>query len=114
MGDENGDIEEEFEKMEVDEKNDDQDTDAEGQYTPQQLKEGNTTTDDEFWGLETAQASVKSDQTRVEGSSSKTAAPPPRRELPFTRRGPSAKAEAAPAPSEVAEETAGETDDDEL
>ncbi|KAJ5635441.1 uncharacterized protein N7484_008754 [Penicillium longicatenatum] len=115
MGDKNGDIEEDFEKMDVDqEKNDDQDTDAGGQYTPQQLEEGNTTTDDEFWGLETAQASVKSDRTRVEGSSSKAAAPPPRRELPFTRRGPSAKAEVAPAPSEVAEETAGETDDDEL
>ncbi|KAJ6002896.1 hypothetical protein N7451_005443 [Penicillium sp. IBT 35674x] len=109
-----------FESMDIDQdKGEDslieQDTDAEGQSTPQQLEEGNATTDDEFGDPETAQAPAESDQNmELEVLSSKTAASPPRRELPFTRREPSAKAGAAPAPSEVAEETTGETDDDEL
>lgn len=115
-----GDGDTEFERMDIDQDKGedsliDQDTDAEGQSTPQQLEEGNATTDDESGDPETAQAPAESDQTKeLEGSSSRTAAPPPRRELPFTRREPSAKAGAAPAPSEVAEETAGESDDDEL
>ncbi|KAJ5556922.1 hypothetical protein N7494_000837 [Penicillium frequentans] len=115
-----GDGDTEFERMDIDQHKGedsfiDQDTDAEGQSTPQQLEEGNATTDDESGDPETAQAPAESDQTKeFEGSSSKTAAPPPRRELPFTRREPSTKAGAAPAPSEAAEETAGETDDDEL
>ncbi|KAJ6085956.1 hypothetical protein N7486_010237 [Penicillium sp. IBT 16267x] len=120
MSDGDGDTEEGLERMDIDQAKSensltDQDTDAEGQYTPQQLEEGNATTDDESEGLEIAQAPANSDQTREsEVSSSKTAASPPCRELPFTRREPSAKAGAVPAPSEVAEEIAGETDDDEL
>lgn len=123
MSDRDGDTEEDFERMDIDQDQREdplinQNTDAEGQSTPQQLEEEeeeNATTDDESGDPKTAQAPAKSDQIRAsEASSSKTAAPPPRRELPFTRREQPAKAGAAPAPSEVADETAGETDDDEL
>ncbi|KAJ5745554.1 hypothetical protein N7520_010736 [Penicillium odoratum] len=115
-----GDTEKGFQEMEIDEMKadnvlDGQDTDDEGLFTPQPLEEGNTTTDDEFDSPELAQSTAKSNRTRdLERSLSKEATPPPRRELPFSRREPSAKKGPASALSEVAGETAGETDDDEL
>ncbi|KAJ5176456.1 uncharacterized protein N7482_002333 [Penicillium canariense] len=100
---------------------DGQDTDDEGRATPQPLEEGDdhTTTDDE------SEAPVPSQQSASERgrarASERSVRPskepaPPRRELPFTRRGPTTQAqtERQPEPSAVAEETAGETDDDEL
>ncbi|KAJ5653505.1 hypothetical protein N7490_000508 [Penicillium lividum] len=59
-----GDTEEGFEEMEIDQKKGDifldgQDTDDEGLFTPQPLEEGNTTTDDEFDSPELAQSTAK-------------------------------------------------------
>ncbi|KAJ5906271.1 uncharacterized protein N7473_003187 [Penicillium subrubescens] len=125
-----------FERMDVDRKAADvqaayaQETeDEEERGTPQPLEdgEGNTTTDDEDEEVPaTSQRSVP-ERAKVRTSErqapAKEAAPaPPRRELPFTRRGPAAQAQAQaqvqPQPlaetSVAGEETEGETDDDEL
>ncbi|KAJ5263723.1 hypothetical protein N7478_011328 [Penicillium angulare] len=118
-----------FEKMEIDPKGtvppDDQDTD---QATEQD-------TDDEHQSI--SQASEKSEHTESDNepdepaetghstrasdqagglrrSSPKEEAPPPRRELPFSKTRSSGKPGPAPSQNEVAEETGGETDDDEL
>ncbi|KAF3396020.1 hypothetical protein F1880_007360 [Penicillium rolfsii] len=100
--------------------------DEEERSTPQPLEdeeEGNTTTDDEDEAPVTSQRSVP-ERTKVNASQrqaqpKEAAPPPPRRELPFTRRGPAAQAQARaqgqqPEPEAAGEETAGETDDDEL
>ncbi|KAJ5381040.1 uncharacterized protein N7496_003468 [Penicillium cataractarum] len=115
-----------FEQMDVDRKEADvkarydQETEDEERATPQPLEdeEGNTTTDDEDEAPATSQRSVP--QRATVKPSEREALPkeaaPPRRELPFTRRGPSAQAKPEPQPelSAAGEETAGETDDDEL
>lgn len=124
-----------FEQMDVDRKIADvqaayaQETeDEEERSTPQPLEdeeeEGNTTTDDEDEAPVTSQRSVpeRAKVSTSEGQApAKEAAPaPPRRELPFTRRGPAAQAQAQvqpqhqPETSVAGEETEGETDDDEL
>lgn len=95
----------------------DQDTDDGGQSTPQPLEEDeNTATDNELDApTEAATPAARLEQT---ASSTRSSRPdetaPPRRELPFTRRGPSLAKDSRPAPDLAAEETAGETDDDEL
>lgn len=123
-----------FEQMDVDRKA----ADVEGAYaqetedeeergTPQPLEDeeegGNTTTDDEDEeGPVTSQRSVperaKSSTLRRQAPVKEAAPAPPRRELPFTRRGPAAQAktqaQVQPETSAVGEETEGETDDDEL
>ncbi|KAJ5929403.1 hypothetical protein N7454_007251 [Penicillium verhagenii] len=120
MSDADNQTEEDLEQMDIEQEKAedsvvDQDTDAEGKSTPRMLDEGDTTTDDEPGNLETAQLIAKSDQTSALGPpSTKKASPPPRRALPFARREPSAKAGSACASSEVAGNSAGETDDDEL
>ncbi|KAJ5934645.1 hypothetical protein N7466_004192 [Penicillium verhagenii] len=120
MSDADNQTEEDLEQMDIEQEKAedsmvDQDTDAEDKSTPQMVDEGDTTTDDESENLETAQLVAKSDQTSALGrSSTKKASPPPRRALPFARREPPAKAGSACASSEVAGNSAGETDDDEL
>lgn len=122
-----------FEQMDVDRKAADveaayaQETeDEEERGTPQPLEdeEGNTTTDDEEEAPVTSQQSVperaKINTSERQAPAKEAAPPPPRRELPFTRRGPAAQAQAQaqvqhqPETSVAGEETAGETDDDEL
>ncbi|KAJ5698258.1 hypothetical protein N7462_000263 [Penicillium macrosclerotiorum] len=98
----------------------DQETDDEMRSTPQPLEEeDNMTTDDEpdapaTLGRAVPQPQEADNLTRPPPSKERT--PPPRRELPFARRGPprrdTIQTEAASAG--IAEETAGETDDDEL
>lgn len=116
-----------FEQMDVDRKGADdvaayaQETEDAERATPQPLEdeEGNTTTDDE---LEAPAPSQRSVPERAQAKPSerqappKEATPPPRRELPFTRRGPMTQTKPLrqPEPSAAGEETAGETDDDEL
>ncbi|CEJ62077.1 hypothetical protein PMG11_10589 [Penicillium brasilianum] len=102
-----------FEQMDVDRKGADaraqydQETEDEERATPQPLEdeEDNTTTDDE----EDAPATS-------EREAPPKAAAPPRRELPFTRRGRPAQTTSEPRSESLVaeEETAGETDDDEL
>lgn len=126
MDDTDGDSDEGFEQMDIDWKRigettprgqeTDQETDDEGPSTPQPLEEEeNTATDDELdQSIEAEQSAGGPEQT---GTSRRPTPPketaPPRRELPFTRRDPP-KTESRPEPSEAAEETGGETDDDEL
>lgn len=117
------DTDEGFEQMDVDHKmvGDgslvDQDTDDGERSTPQPLEEDeNTATDNELdASTEAATPAARLDQA---ASSTRSSHPdeiaPPRRELPFARRGPSLATDARPAPDLAAEETAGETDDDEL
>lgn len=117
------DSDEGFEPMEVDrhrisdEDLHDQETDDGDQSTPQPLEEEETTaTDNEFDRLMEAAPTpnrLKHVATSKGASSVKQTAPP-RRELPFTRQGPSLTKGSRPEPSEAADETAGETDDDEL
>jgi hypothetical protein len=97
-----------------------QETEDEERGTPQPLEdeEGNTTTDDEDEAPVTSQRSVP-ERARVDTSErqapAKETAPPPRRDLPFTRRGPVAQVQSQHQPESAAgEDTAGETDDDEL
>lgn len=122
MDDTDGDLDEGFEQVDIDwkrigettlrDQETDQETDDEGPSTPQPLEEEeNTATDDELDQLiEAEQSAAGPEQT----ATSRRSTPPketasPRRELPPTRRDPP-KTE----PSEAAEETGGETDDDEL
>ncbi|KAK5788487.1 hypothetical protein VI817_009445 [Penicillium citrinum] len=99
-----------FEPMEIDnrkpskESNDSDEEIEDHQSTPPH--DGNTTTDDE-----SEEEPVQ--RTDFKRPSPKEEAPPPRRELPFTRRGPAA-AKSKPTPQPTGEETGGETDDDEL
>lgn len=119
-----------FEQMDVDRKDADdaaayaQETEDEERSTPQPLEdeEGNTATNDELEAPGPSQRSAPV-QTKINPperpAPRKEATPPPRRELPFSRRGlttatASSKPEPQPVPSAVDEETAGETDDDEL
>lgn len=112
-----------FEKMEVDQvaawnRQEDQETDDGQHSTPQPLEEEGDggTTDEESVPSPTKKEKVTSD---VQGPSinhpltKESAAPPPRRELPFVRRVPG-KEGTQTQPGEGAESTAGETDDDEL
>ena len=114
-----------FSEDEEDEEEDEEDTDNGGRSTPQPLEEEeNATIDDENDDdnnvkshplIETEHSSAMLGRTEIsKHSSAKEAAPPPRRELPFTRRGPTTTPESISGPREIAEETAGETDDDEL
>jgi hypothetical protein len=98
----------------------DQETEDEERATPQPLEdeENNTTTDDEKEAPATSQRSA-SEQPPLKSSEREAppkAAAPPRRDLPFTRRGRPAQTTSEPRsePLVVEEETAGETDDDEL
>ncbi|KAJ5100182.1 hypothetical protein N7456_006234 [Penicillium angulare] len=129
MNDSKDDTSDGFEKMDIDPKRtippDDQDTD---QATDQD-------TDDEHQSI--SQTSEKSEHTesdnepdepaetrhsartsnQAEGlkrASPKEEAPPPRRELPFSKTRSSEKPSSAPSKNDVAEESGGETDDDEL
>lgn len=86
---------------------DDQDTDEEGQSSPQPLEDGGNTTTDDGSEEEPVQ---RRDLKRPSPSKE---APPPRRELPFTRRGPT-NTELKSASDPAGDEAAGETDDDEL
>lgn len=119
-----------FVQMDVDRKDADdetayaQETEDEERATPQPLEdeEGYTTTDDEpeAPALVQPSAPVHSKTTISERPTPpKEVTPPPRRELPFTRRGPmivtaSSKPEPQSAHRSDGEETGGETDDDEL
>lgn len=112
-----------FEKMEVDQdkKQDpegDQETDDEQRSTPEPLEEeekADGTTDDESAPSPAQEGSQKpsiNDQPALKEPTT----PPPRRELPFTRRA-QEKAQTHEKPHHAeadAESTAGETDDDEL
>lgn len=123
-GDETDEASEEgFEPMEIDRQGTraepirDQETDDEDQSTPQPLEEEETTaTDDELdRSMEAASATARLKHVVASNDASlpqQTA--PPRRELPFTPRDPSLTKGSRPDPSEAVEETAGETDDDEL
>lgn len=102
-----------FEQMDVDQKMvgdgslADQDTDDGPPSTPQPLEEDESTAT----GSELEASTEAANSTR---SSRPDEVAPPRRELPFTRRGPSLAKDSRPASDLAAEETAGETDDDEL
>lgn len=89
-------------------------TDDENRSTPQPLEEGDITTDDDDEPSVKATESRKEDPGRQQARERPNApeeAPPPRRALPFTRRG----SPKTVTKSELAgDETAGETDDDEL
>ncbi|OQE15089.1 hypothetical protein PENSTE_c030G07983 [Penicillium steckii] len=108
----NSDTEEsdDFEPMDLDNKkpnkeSNDDDEIEDHQSTPP--PEGNTTTDDESEDEEPIQ------RTDFKPPPQKEEAPPPRRELPFTRRG-QAATKSKTTPQSTGEETGGETDDDEL
>lgn len=121
----------EFETMDVDRaqrkqpqpENETEDEDTEdGRETPQPLEaEEETETDEEGPGISTPPETVESAE-KDEGEAMDTggrpkfvkpASPPPRRELPFARARGSAVASRQPADTRQ-DETAGETDDDEL
>lgn len=93
---------------------DETDTDEGGPSTPLHDEGNHTTTDDESEqgeGEEAPQkAGQKQDSEVKRPSKGSEEAPPPRRELPFTRRGAGRKVETPP----VGDEMGGETDDDEL
>ncbi|KAJ5720319.1 uncharacterized protein N7483_008253 [Penicillium malachiteum] len=107
-----------FEKMDVDKPR--SGNSLEDQDTEDEDEDGSRTTDDDSDGsMQDEVPSSKSqeqDNDDPQRSNTKEATPPPRRELPFTRRKPAEQPEAAPIQSEVhvGGETAGETDDDEL
>lgn len=94
-----------------------EETDDEQASTPQQLEEEEAATTDE----EPEPPPVESMQGRSKATSNHPAkkvpsAPPPRRELPFARRT-QGESQTQPQPHHAekdAEDTAGETDDDEL
>lgn len=123
VGDTDEDSDEGFEQMDVDQQRTgedslrDQDTDDGGQSTPQPLEEDvySATDNEHDESMEAVPPAARLEQA----ASSKRSSPrketaPPRRVLPFTRRGPSSTRDSRPEPREDAEETAGETDDDEL
>lgn len=110
-----------FEKMEVDQdkKQDpggDQETDDEHLSTPEPLEEeADGTTDDES-APSPAQEGAQKPNINDQPALKEPTTPPPRRELPFTRRA-QEKAQTHEKPHHAeadAESTAGETDDDEL
>ncbi|KAL5355461.1 hypothetical protein BJX96DRAFT_141349 [Aspergillus floccosus] len=119
-----------FEEMEVDQpqnRRDVQDldeTDDERQSTPQPLEENEeTATDDESSASadgkdqDNLDREPRAKQLSARPAMKKSTEPPPRRELPFARR-PQAKTDTpekqSPQRKEAAEDTTGETDDDEL
>ncbi|KAJ5718724.1 hypothetical protein N7488_004370 [Penicillium malachiteum] len=118
LGDTDDESDDGFEKMEVDQGR--SGNSLEDRDTEDEDENGGTTTDDDSDG--SMQDEVPPRKSQEQGndkprrSNTKEVTPPPRRELPFTRRKPAAQPEAIPVQSEVneAEETAGETDDDEL
>jgi hypothetical protein len=111
-----------FENMDVDKSRpggipeEPEETDDGQASTPQPLEEEEASTTDE----EPKPPPIESSQGRSNEPSDRPAAktpsaPPPRRELPFVRRAQDGKqSQTQPRPAEDAEETAGETDDDEL
>lgn len=111
-----------FENMDVDKSRpggvpeEPEETDDGQASTPQPLEEEEASTTDE----EPKPPPIESSQGRSNEPSDRPAAktpsaPPPRRELPFVRRAQDGKqSQTQPRPTEDAEETAGETDDDEL
>jgi hypothetical protein len=111
-----------FENMDVDKSRpggvpeEPEETDDGQASTPQPLEEEEASTTDE----EPKPPPIESSQERSNEPSDRPAAktpsaPPPRRELPFVRRAQDGKqSQTQPRPTEDAEETAGETDDDEL
>ena len=118
MGEETDDTDDGFEKMDVDQKEssdtiNDQDTDQERRSVSDDG--GNTTLDDDSDEEETG-PTVTASQTKSvpRRLSPKESTPPPRRELPFTRRKPAPQPEPAPAQNDEGGETGGDTDDDEL
>lgn len=117
------DSDEGFEPMDVDRQRitdepvHDQETDDEGRSTPQPLEEEEiTATDNELdEQMEAAPAAANLKHVATSNQASpRQQTTPPRRELPFARRAPSLAKDSRPEPGEAAEETAGETDDDEL
>ncbi|KAJ5431930.1 hypothetical protein N7445_008428 [Penicillium cf. griseofulvum] len=102
-----------FEQMDIDQTKTDrgasnnQDTDDEERSTPHPLDGGqnNSTTDDD---------SSQDEYAQLKRASPARDIAPPQRDLPFVRRAGGIKRTAPTPPSEDAEETAGETDDDEL
>ncbi|KAJ5383327.1 hypothetical protein N7517_001238 [Penicillium concentricum] len=103
-----------FEQMDIDSIKTDrgdstnQDTDDEERSTPHPLddEQGNSTTDDD---------STQDEPTQLKRASPARDTAPPQRDLPFAKRtGGPIKRTPPTQPSEDAEETAGETDDDEL
>lgn len=122
MSKEESESEDGFEKMEVDQdkKQDpegDQETDDEQRSTPEPLEEekADGTTDDES-APSPAQEGAQKPSINDQPALKEPTTPPPRRELPFTRRA-QEKAQTHEKPHHAeadAESTAGETDDDEL
>ena len=130
MLDSESDSEDGFERMEVDHsgrndgRSDDQETEDEETSTPQPLEDDeNTNTGEslvspsiEHKREDNKQASDETPQNRTIVTNS--AVPPPRRELPFAKKPQknhmSQRSNESVAAGEDAEETAGETDDDEL
>ncbi|KMK59196.1 hypothetical protein Y699_00397 [Aspergillus fumigatus Z5] len=130
MLDSESDSEDGFERMEVDHsgrndgRSDDQETEDEETSTPQPLEDDeNTNTGEslvspsiEHKREDNKQASDETPQNRTIVTNS--AVPPPRRELPFAKKPQmnhmSQRSNDSVAAGEDAEETAGETDDDEL
>ncbi|KAJ5095178.1 hypothetical protein N7532_007469 [Penicillium argentinense] len=87
----------------------DQETDEGGQSTPQPVEDrAGTTTDDD------SEPEPEPHSKAVKYTPPSRDTPPPRRELPFTRRGPPARTQQKTVPGPAGDETAGETDDDEL
>ncbi|KAL1967238.1 hypothetical protein VTN77DRAFT_3284 [Rasamsonia byssochlamydoides] len=131
------DIDDEFERMDIVQKDQDHDNedevpDLEGRETPQPLEEETgTETQDEDEDMvstsapETDEKDEKRDQ-RIDKSGlpnlAPPASPPPRRDLPFARKAAANDRTKSSAPqrnqpaefAETADETGGETDDDEL
>lgn len=120
LGDTDGDSDEEVDRMEIDQTKDDIPSDDQaaedgGQSTPQPLEKSEaTTTDEEDLAPAEAAPSAAKQLQPVQASGrppSPKEAAPPRRDLPFIRRDSSKTKQRSEPP---AEETAGETDDDEL
>lgn len=119
ISDDDSESENGFQKMEVDEvaalnQQEDQETDDGQRSTPQPLEEegDGSTTDEESVPSPTKKEKENSDVQVNRPLTKESAAPPPRRELPFARRVPEKKGTQT-QPEEGAESTAGETDDDE-
>jgi hypothetical protein len=111
-----------FEKMDVDQRREDttgnQETDDDQPSTPQLLEEETATDDEELYQPPSAERVLSAEagrSTHAKRGSPPKKAPPPRRELPLTSHlgGPRTTTQLEQTNGDT-EETAGETDDDEL
>ncbi|KAI9372397.1 hypothetical protein BJX61DRAFT_451163 [Aspergillus egyptiacus] len=120
VGEESG-SEDGFEKMDVEvakrhtDVEADEETDDEGQSTPQPIEDEDNTTDDEGPTPPVRNQNEEDKREQRPAGLVVGESPPPRRDLPFTRRAQKDSAPSRQSPAwQMAEGTGGETDDDEL